>query len=85
MKKFAEVKQKNEKGKSIAKWSDGFANSKNGKSDKKNKPKKTDDIEIPDNSIMLIDESVEVKSITGRVKFFAIRGASLKINGKKLI
>ena len=78
-------KDKDDKPIKVGKLSDGFSDTKNGKVAKNNKAGKTDDIEFEDGTVLLVDESVEVKSITGKVKFFAIRGASLKVNGKKLI
>jgi hypothetical protein len=77
MKKYCNPQQENK----AVKWSDGFSNSKNGKKDKTNKPKKTDDIEFEDGTVMMLDETAEVKSITGKVSFFAIEGVSLKVNG----
>ena len=68
-----------------AKWSEGFATSKTGKASKVNKSKKVDDLEFEDGTVMLLDDKAEVNSIVGKVTFFAIEGASLKVNGKKVV
>ena len=74
-----------DKEKKAGRWSDGFTNNKNGKPDKKNKPKKTDSVEFEDGTVLLIDEPAEVTSLTGKVTMFAIGGGSLKVNGKKVV
>lgn len=87
MKKYF-VKEKQEKnGKQVmfGKWSEGFSNNKNDKPDKKNKPKKTDDVEFEDDTVMMVDETAEVQSIVGKVRLFAINGGSLTVGGKKLV
>lgn len=76
---------KSERADKVAKLSDGFSKLKAGKQDKKNKPSKNDDLEFEDGTVMLLDESAEVNSITGKVTFFAIEGASLKVNGKRVV
>jgi hypothetical protein len=68
----------------VGKWSDEFSNSKESKSEKGNKPKKADAVEFEEGTVLLIDEDVEVASITGDVKMFTIRKGTLKVNGKKL-
>lgn len=74
-----------DKEKKNGRWSEGFADAKNGKPGKKNKPKKNDDVEFEDGTVLLLDESAEVKSLKGKVTMFALRGATLKINGKKVV
>ena len=81
MKKYHKSENENKSGK----WSDGFSNTKNGKPDKKNKPKKTDDVVFEDGTVMLIDEVAEVTSVSGLVNFFATKKGSLKVNGKKVV
>ena len=69
----------------VSRWSDGFSNTKNGKPDKKNKPKKTDSVEFENGTVLMIDESAEIASYTGEVTFFAIEGVEFKVNGKKVV
>ena len=69
----------------VARWKDGFATTKTGKRDKKNKPSKDDDLDFENGTVMLLDDKAEVNSITGKVTFFAIEGASLKKKKKKVV
>ena len=82
MKKYFHPQDKEKKS---GRWSDGFSNNKNGKPDKKSKPKKADDVEFEDGTVLLIDEPAEVTSLTGKVTMFAIGNGSLKVNGKKVV
>jgi len=69
--------------KKAGRWSDGFSNTKGGQKDKKNKPKKTDNVEVEDGTILLIDEVAVCSSLTGNAKLFVLEGASLEVNGIK--
>lgn len=83
-----EKQERNGKQVAVGRWSEGFSNSKGSKGskgDKNNKPGKTDDVEFEDDTIIMVDQEVEVASITGKVKLYAINGGSLKVNGKKLV
>lgn len=82
MKKYYHPKDKEKKN---GRWSEGFADAKNGKPGKKNKPKKNDDVEFEDGTVLLLDESAEVKSLKGKVTMFAIGKGSLKVGGKKVV
>ena len=82
MKKYYHPQDKEKK---AGRWSYGFTNSKGGKSDKKNKPKKSDSVEFEDGTVLLIDEPAEVTSLTGKVTLFAIGKGSLKVGGKKVV
>ena len=86
-KKYSKAQEVDHKGikVKVSKWSDGFSNTKNGKPDKKNKPKKTDSVEFEDGTIVMLDESAEVTSYTGTVTFFAVEGVEFKVNGKKVV
>lgn len=81
MKKY--FKTENEK--KAGRWSDGFSNTKNGKPDKNNKPGKNDDCEFDDGTVLLIDTAAKCRSITGKVSIYATPGATLDVNGKKII
>lgn len=88
MKKYLNPQNKvnnKDKEKQVGKWSDGFSNSKNGKPDKANKAKKTDDIVIQDGSALLIDVVAECLTIKGDVSLFAVSGGSLMVGNKKMV
>ena len=76
---------KTENDKKSGKWSDGFSDTKTGKPDKKNKAKKTDDIEFDEGAIVLIDEVAECKSMIGSPLIFAVMGGSLDVDNKKIV
>jgi hypothetical protein len=76
---------KTDKEQKVGKLSEGFATTKTGKQDKKNKPSKSDDLEFEDGTILMVDTAVKCRTLIGKVVMFSVKGGSLEINGKRKV
>jgi hypothetical protein len=76
---------KTDKEQKVGKLSDGFATTKTGKVDKKNKSSIADDLIFEDGSVIMVDAAIKCKSLTGKVIMFSVKGGSLEVGNKRRV
>jgi hypothetical protein len=69
----------------VGKLSEGFATSKTGKPDKKNKVATSDDLIFEDGAVLMIDTAIKCRKLTGNVVMFSVKGGSLEVDRKKKV